>query len=235
MSDSTREPPTLIDPELLLFHFGEAVERTDIEEKLDTRIPNVYVLSIDLCSYTAFVRETPELKVATEIMRSFCDRCRLEVLNSGGAVDRVTGDAIMAFWGLSKSVDYRVPLDVSFRLIEIAEEISEQWQEQIDHVVSPRGASAGLTYGEVAFIRVPSAYPSFSMLGDPVNLAARLEGAAPPGALYASNRFRHLIRQDEDAGMETGLVIEPVDDGDNKEGILLKNLGSVHAFHIRRR
>jgi len=179
--------------------------------------------------------ETPDLNIATDIMRSFCDRCREEVLTSGGAVDRVTGDAIMAFRGLTQSVGYREPLEVCFRLLAIAEEIADEWQEQIDHLVSPRGARAGLTYGEVAFIRIPSAYPSFSMLGDPVNLAARLEAVAPPGELYVSNRFRNLIRQDEEAGVDTGLVIEPVDDGDNKEGIVLKNLGSVHAFQVRRR
>ena len=235
MSDSTQEDSNRIDPELFSFHFGKGVERGRVEARLNTRIPGVYVLCVDLCSYTAFVRETPDLKVATDIMRNFCDRSREVVLASGGAVDRVTGDAIMAFWGLDDSVDYRVPLEASFRLLTIAEEIADEWQEEIDHVVSPRGARAGLTFGEVAFIRVPSAYPSFSMHGDVVNLAARLEAIAPPGALYVSNRFRNLIRHDEEAGRDTGLELESLDDGDDREGIILKNLGSVHAFRIRAR
>jgi class 3 adenylate cyclase len=235
MSETNSGDAIVLNPDLFNYHFGKRVEQSDVESRLDTRVSGVHVLLIDLCSYSAFVRETPELAIATEMLRSFCDRSRDVVLASGGAVDRVTGDAVMAFWGLTDDVEYRVPLETSFHLLEIADEVSAEWQEEIDQVISPRGASAGLTYGEVAFMRMSDAYAGFSMLGDSVNLAARLESLAEPGALFISNRFRNLIRHDEDAGIDTGLDIEEVDDGDDLEGIVIKNMGSVHAFRVRPR
>ena len=115
MGDTKNQTPPQIDPGLFSYHFGKGVEPREVEAKLETRVSGVYVLSVDLCSYSAFVRETPELPIATEIMRNFCDRCREEILRSGGAVDRVTGDAIMAFWGITDEVGYRVPLEIGFR------------------------------------------------------------------------------------------------------------------------
>ena len=106
-----------IDPELFNYHFGDKPSIKDVEMKLNTRVSGAYVLSIDICSYSAFVRATPELEVATTMLRDFCDRGRKTVIDSGGAIDRVTGDSVMAFWGLLEEVDHRVPLDAGFRLL----------------------------------------------------------------------------------------------------------------------
>jgi hypothetical protein len=135
---------------------------------------------------------------------------------------------VLAFWGLLDEVDYRVPLNAGFQLLEIADEISTTWQSKIDEVISPRGARAGLSYGEVTFMTMASAYPGFSLLGDVVNLAARLQSTAEPGSLLISNRFRNMI-ENSDA---QNLTVEPFDDGDDKEGIIVKNMGSVHAFSV---
>jgi class 3 adenylate cyclase len=217
-----------IDPELFNYHFGDKPSIKEVETRLNSRISGTYVLSIDICSYSAFVRATPELDVATAMLRDFCDRCREAVLKSGGAIDRVTGDSVLAFWGLLDEVDYRVPLSAGFQLLEIANEISTTWQSKIDEVISPRGARAGLSYGEVTFMTMASAYPGFSLLGDVVNLAARLQSTAEPGSLLISNRFRNMIESSDDQN----LTVEPFDDGDDKEGILVRNMGSVHAFSV---
>ncbi len=228
------ELPRMIDPELFTYHFGSRVQPQTVESKLDTRVPGVFVLSIDICSYSAFVRATADLSVATAMLREFCDRCREAVIQSGGAVDRVTGDSVLAFWGLVGEVSYRVPLETGFRLLGIAEEISDRWQREIDEVVSPRGARAGLSFGEVTFMTIASAYPGFSLLGSCVNLAARLQALAEPGNLLVSNRFRSLIGNDLGAGAHR-LIVEPFDDGDDAEGVAVKNMGSVHAFRVERR
>jgi class 3 adenylate cyclase len=73
-----------------------------------------------------------------------------------------------------------------------------------------------------------SAYPGFSLLGDVVNLAARLQSTADPGTLLVSNRFRNLIGSSD----SQNLVVAPYDDGDDREGIVVKNMGSVHAFSV---
>ena len=86
-----------IDPELFRYHFGDKTAIKDVEKKLNTRVSGAYLLSIDICSYSAFIRATPELELATSMLREFCDRCRDVVLDSGGAIDRVTGDSVMAF------------------------------------------------------------------------------------------------------------------------------------------
>ena len=220
-----------IDPELFNYHFGEKPSIKDVETKLNTRVSGAYVLSIDICSYSAFIRATPQLKVSTTMLRDFCDRCREVVLDSGGAIDRVTGDSVMAFWGLIEEVNYRVPLDVGFRLLGIADEISTRWQDEIDEVISPRGARAGLSHGEVTFMTMASAYPGFSLLGDVVNLAVRLQSAADPGSLLVSNRFRKMIDDTDSRDLD----VRPYDDGDDKEGIIVKNMGSVHAFSVTTR
>jgi class 3 adenylate cyclase len=219
-------PLNEIDPELFIYHFGNKPSVKDVVARLNSRISGVYVLSIDICSYSAFVHATPDLQVAMNMLHEFCDRCREAVIETGGAIDRVTGDSVLAFWGLLGEVDYRIPLDAGFRLLEIAEEIATRWQDEIDEVISPRGARAGLSHGEVTFMTMASAYPGFSLLGDVVNLAARLQAVAEPGSLLISNRFRKMIED-----MENFEVL-PIDDGDDKEGIIIKNMGSVHAYSV---
>ena len=127
-------------------------------------------------------------------------------------------------------VDYRIPLNAGFQLLDTADEISSLWQDQIDEAISPRGARAGLSHGEVTFMTMASAYPGFSLLGDVVNLAARLQSAANPDSLLVSNRIRTMIERTA----PEDLVVHPFDDGDDKEGIIVKNMGSVHAFSVTR-
>ncbi len=112
------------------------------------------------------------------------------ILRSGGLIDKYEGDAIMAFWGAPIfQEDHAVraclaALDNQSRLVELRQEFLQAGLPQI-HV------RIGINTGEMIIGNMGSSQRfDFTVIGDSVNLASRLEGA---GKEYG---IRILISED---------------------------------------
>jgi len=124
------------------------------------------------------------------VMGSYFDACREVLVRHGGIVEKFIGDAVMAVFGVPVAHE-----DDALRAVRAAEEIrsalgalNERFER--DHGVRVQ-VRTGINTGEVMAGDPGSGQPFVS--GDAVNVAARLEQAAPPGEVLLSAATRGLL------------------------------------------
>ena len=109
----------------------------------------------------------------------------------GGHVTRFQGDGFKAVFGLplAHENDPKQAVRAGLEILEVAQEIAQEWQEQLG--LPNFQVRVGINTGMVAAGGETEAEDT--VMGRAVNLAARLESAAPPGGLLISHHtFRHV-------------------------------------------
>jgi adenylate cyclase len=139
----------------------------------------VSVLFADLQGFTTFSEGRPPREVS-EMLNAYLEVAIPPIVHEhGGEIDQIIGDAIMATWGTrGDQPDHaeravRAAADLQRETARIAEE----------HAGWPR-FRVGVNSGE-ALVGVIGAESgrSYTVVGDTVNVAARLEGSAPAGGV----------------------------------------------------
>lgn len=140
------------------------------------------VLFADLQGFTTFSESHPPDEVRTMLNTYFDAAIPPVVTRHGGVVDRIIGDALMVtFNSLGDQLDHAVQATRAGLAIQAeTSRIAEQ------HPGWPR-FRVGINTGEVAIGIVGSAGGrTLTVIGDVVNTASRLEGAAPVGRVAVS-------------------------------------------------
>ena len=102
------------------------------------------------------------------------------VLSSGGVVDKYIGDAIMAFWGAPlPAPDHALKaVRCAIAMRKKCDELRANWKDRFGHEVFAR---AGVNSGTAVVGNMGSKHKyNYTVMGDMVNLASRLEGANKP-------------------------------------------------------
>ncbi len=130
----------------------------------------------DLAGFTSISEKLAPEEVVTLLNRYLTEMSDI-ILASGGIIDKFEGDAIMAFWGAPlPQEDHAVraclaALDNQARLVTLREEFSQQG-------LPPIFARIGINTGAMIIGNMGSGQRfDFTVIGDSVNLASRLEGA----------------------------------------------------------
>ncbi len=136
------------------------------------------VLFSDIRGFTT-ISERLDPRVLLEVLnRYLTPMTEIIVSETSGTLDKYIGDAIMAFWGAPKEQPDH-PLRAcraALRMLEKLEELRPAWQAagfpQID-------IGIGINTGpmSVGFVGSQDRFYNYTVLGDAVNLASRLEGA----------------------------------------------------------
>jgi class 3 adenylate cyclase/tetratricopeptide (TPR) repeat protein len=135
------------------------------------------VLFADLVGSTELAGEQdPERTRA--LLERFYDAMAAEIESAGGTVEKFAGDAVMAAFGAPVSHE-----DDAERALHAALSMQKRLNELFEGELALR---IGVNTGEVVVGR-PREGSSF-VTGDAVNVAARLEEAAPPGQVLAGER-----------------------------------------------
>ena len=121
-----------------------------------------------------------------EVMASYFAAMREEIEAEGGTVEKFIGDAVMAVFGVPAAHE-----DDPGRALRAALRMRERLNDVNDHLMAARGVTLqiriGVNTGEVLASIDPQ--PGEPMVtGDAVNIAARLQSAAEPGGILASER-----------------------------------------------
>jgi class 3 adenylate cyclase/tetratricopeptide (TPR) repeat protein len=163
-----------------------------VERKLAT------VLFVDLVGSTALVTGT-DPEVARRRVQQYFDRVQQCVITHGGIVEKFAGDAVMAAFGIPQAHE-----DDAERAIRSALEILNSVKEL------GLEARIGVESGEVVVDSVESTFAT----GEAVNVAARLQQAAPPNEILigpAAHRLTLGCFEVEDEGpTEARGLAEPV-------------------------
>ncbi|MGH7857661.1 MAG: adenylate/guanylate cyclase domain-containing protein, partial [Candidatus Binatia bacterium] len=134
---------------------------------------HVSVLFADLSGFTSFSEQT-DVEDVRAIARETADRLSEIVDRYGGTVDKIIGDCVMAVWGAPSSHE-----DDTERAVRAAFDMQEHTKEHAERFAG-MGLSIGVNTGEAIWAPVGGSY---TVLGDTVNTAARLQGAAAKGEI----------------------------------------------------
>jgi adenylate cyclase len=150
------------------------------------------VMFIDICGFTAITENVPANTVV-HIINSLFDKIVKEVLAQKGHVDKFMGDAVMAVFRGKYHLD---------RAIDAALAVKEQLKsvEEIiagDKVFKPQ-VSIGINSGEMVSGNIGSASLrrlDYTVIGDAVNLAQRLQSAAKANQIIISEEVYQLAKE----------------------------------------
>ena len=144
--------------------------------RLGGEVREVTIMFTDLANFTT-LSERLSAEQTVELLSGYFDAMTPIIHASGGTVDKFIGDAVMAFWG--------APLDDA-QHAEHAVHAALDMQQAMEPLVAglrarglpPLQMRIGLHTGRVVVGNVGSQQRfSYTVIGDAVNLAARLEGA----------------------------------------------------------
>lgn len=149
------------------------------------------VAFIDICSFTSISEnETPDNVV--KLLNNYFDVIVKEILAQEGYVDKFIGDAIMAVFRGDFHLDRAVDACLAIRnQIDKLPTLSE-------HVTFTPKVSIGINSGEMISGNIGSANLKrldYTVIGDVVNVAQRLQSAATPGQILINEKSFELIKE----------------------------------------
>jgi len=147
-------------------------------------------LFMDICGFTPISEhyknnDDPEGLVL--LVNEFLNKMTNIILANGGTIDKYMGDCIMAFWNAPLECKNHAEMAVKSG-VEIEAEIKELQKEYEERGLPPINVGTGINTGTCIVGNMGSESRfDYSVIGDAVNLAARLEATAGRGE-YIDNK-----------------------------------------------
>lgn len=133
----------------------------------------------DIAGFTT-ISEQLSARQLVSLLNEYLTEMTDLVLAHGGIVDKYIGDAVMAFWGAPLDAPDHAERAVSCAIAmrNRCDELRATWKERYGHEVYAR---AGINSGVAVVGNMGSRHKyNYTVMGDIVNLASRLEGANKP-------------------------------------------------------
>jgi len=177
-----------VDENVLNFMMHKEFESSLIKNEL----LDATVMFVDVCGFTAITEQVPANTVV-KLLNGLFDKIVKEIITQTGDVDKFMGDAVMAvFRG-----DYHLDRAIDAALA-IKEQISRADEMKIGEVVFKPNVSVGINSGEMVSGNIGSVSLKrldYTVIGDVVNSAQRLQAAAKPGQIIISEEIYHKAKE----------------------------------------
>jgi adenylate cyclase len=149
------------------------------------------VAFIDICSFTSISEnESPDNVV--KLLNQYFDVIVKEIIDQGGYIDKFIGDAVMAVFRGDYHLDRAIDACIAVRIqIEKLPTITENLN------FTPK-VSIGINSGEMVSGNIGSAKLrrlDYTVIGDAVNTAQRLQAAAGPGQIIISEMTFEKVKE----------------------------------------
>ncbi len=156
---------------------------------------NLTIFFSDIVKFTDITDSIEPERLAT-IVNSYLSEMSSIALECGGTIDKFIGDAILVFFGdpetKGETEDALSCIEMSIRMQKRVAELQKSWRKigLPEGLAVRMGVSTGFcTVGNFGSdLRL-----DYTVLGSPVNLAARLQGMAEPGHIVVDETTRNLI------------------------------------------
>ncbi|MBW4362614.1 adenylate/guanylate cyclase domain-containing protein [Flavobacterium taihuense] len=150
------------------------------------------VLFVDVCSFTSITELFPANTVVN-LLNGLFDTIVKEIIAQDGHVDKFMGDAVMAVFRGNYHLDRAIDAGLALKKqIQNSEEITvddKKYKPQI---------SIGINSGEMVSGNIGSASLKrfdYTVIGDAVNTAQRLQSVAKPGQILISEEVYHIVKE----------------------------------------
>ncbi len=156
----------------------------------------VTIIFTDLKDSTALA-ERVDAEAVNELKERYFATVSDQIERHGGRVEKYIGDAIMAVFGLprAREDDALRAVRAAFGMTQALETLNDELELQYGVRI---GSRTGVNTGEVVANTDPNAQQRLAT-GDAVNVAARLEQAAPVNEVLIGEVTYELVRNDVDA------------------------------------
>ena len=138
-------------------------------------------LFMDICGFTPIsehYKNNNDPEGLVELVNEFLDAMTKIILNNGGTIDKYMGDCIMAFWNAPLPCDNHAEMAVKSS-IEIEAKTNELKEVYKSRGLPDINVGTGVNTGDCIVGNMGSESRfDYSVIGDAVNLAARLEATA---------------------------------------------------------
>ncbi len=159
----------------------------------------ITVLFADVSGFTA-LSETMDAEDVSATMNALWEGLDTAITTHGGKIDKHIGDAVMALWGAETAREndpeqaIRAALAMQMALQEFRSRdlAVDDWPRGLPSPTANLQIRIGLNTGPALLGEVGTT-GEFTAMGDTVNLASRLEHAAPVGGILIShNTYQHV-------------------------------------------
>ncbi len=151
------------------------------------------VFFADIRGYTSFSEgQTPERIV--DVLNAYFSEAVEVVLKYKGFIDKFIGDCIMAAWGVPMTSEQEDAVNGVGCALEIQGLIKDPKRKFFTGNASHLGVGIGMNTGYLIAGNLGSTKRmNYSIIGDTVNLAARLEGVAKAGEVIITEETKQLL------------------------------------------
>jgi adenylate cyclase len=159
--------------------------------KVDGERRSVTILFADLTGFTA-MSETMDPEDVVGVVNEYFTRMLKIVFKYGGAIDKFMGDAILVVFGALEAHEDD-PIRATLAALEMQKEMKKFNDE--GKLPIPLSMSIGINTGPVVAVNVGTLERmEFTIMGDNVNLASRLEGVAESGQVIISHSTYNKVK-----------------------------------------
>lgn len=150
----------------------------------------------DLVHFTQMA-ESLEPEVLTDLINSYLDEMIVIATKYGATVDKFIGDAVMIFFGDPKTQGVKQDaINCTMMALEMRQKVElmrEEWMQK--GLQEPLRVRMGISTGEVTVGNFGSNHRlDYTIFGEHVNLASRLEGSAAPDTILISESTYQLVK-----------------------------------------
>ncbi len=168
------------------------MESREFEDSLqDNESVEATVAFIDICDFTA-ISETERANTVIQVLNKYFDIIVKEIIKQNGVIDKFIGDAIMAVfkgdYHLDRALDATLAIRNAVKIINLP--IGENtFNPQVSI-----GVNSGLMVSGNIGCKTLKRF-DYTVIGDVVNVAARLQGIAGKGQIYITEESFNKINE----------------------------------------
>jgi len=169
-----------------------------LDVKIQTKRKSLTVFFCDLQGFTQLT-ERLEPEILTELLTEYLTEMSKIAIKWGGTIDKFIGDAILVFFGdpetKGKKEDALACVSMALEMLEKLEELRGTWLEKgfTKSLKARMGIHSGFcTVGNFG----SEDRLDYTVIGNGVNLASRLEGSADPNKILISEDTYLLVKDE---------------------------------------
>jgi class 3 adenylate cyclase len=134
------------------------------------------MMFMDIRGFTTISERVP-ISQLNAVVQKYFERMSLIILDHDGVIDKYIGDCIMAIWGVPLAV-HEAPAKCALASVRLAREVNvDPLRSAFDDVGEQLAVRIGAASGEVLAGNMGCLFRmNYTVIGDHVNLASRLEG-----------------------------------------------------------